>query len=199
MTDKEKPAGMVARYKTLAGRTHRIETGCSSSSKDGESDGYGRMYVTFNRNWEDGRIIEMFTKIGKTGGCLTALLEGLCRCATRGLRYGVPPERVRKDLRGILCEKPVGLGENKTTSCCDAIGKALDAELQWEKTEDFKQWWKECRERASLKEEIEGTELSVHGAGGGEHQEVCDGRAGGVQEEIVLDAGTPVEEEQGEG
>ena len=132
---------MHNRYNVLPGRTHRIETGCSQATED--TSGYGRMYVTFNRNWEDGRIVEVFAKMGKMGGCLSAMLEGVCRCSTRSMRNGVPPEEVRKDLRGIVCEKQTGFGKNKILSCCDAIGVLFDIELEWEKTDDFKQWWKD--------------------------------------------------------
>ena len=176
---------MIDRYRVLVGRTHKMEPGC------------GRMYVTFNRNWDDAKIIEVFTKMGKAGGCKPAFLEGVCRCATRGLRYGVPPEIVKNDIRGIMCEKVAGFGPNKITSCCDAIGKALESELEWEKTEDFQEWWKEQRKNAGLEEAVKGTEVPVHGAGRGENQEVCDGQAGSVHQEVVDDARTPVEKEQG--
>ena len=61
----------------------------------------GHLYVTVNV--KDGKPFEVFTRIGKAGGCLASYTEAIARLASLALRSGVEPEHVIKQLRGIGC------------------------------------------------------------------------------------------------
>ena len=119
----------VVREDFLPGRTVMKDCGC------------GHMYITGNRRWEDGRLVEVFIVLGKTGGCKAAQLEAIGRLVSRELRYGIPTDEVRKDLRGIMCGKKHGFGPNKVLSCADAVGQFLEEEMAWETTDYFKEWF----------------------------------------------------------
>lgn len=164
----------IQRAKILVGRTAKKETGC------------GNMYVTCNRCPDTAKLIEIFVMLGKAGSCQKAQLESMARNISRSLRYGVPISEIIKDNRGIRCEKPVGLGPNKVTSCSDAIGQILQDEIDWEKTDEFKRFWESNRGHNAVRE------------GSGEGEEVCEGCEGRGEDEIVPDAGSPVEKKGGQ-
>ncbi len=103
-----KPRGEVA-----FGITKKMKTGC------------GNLYVTINED-EEGRPFEIFTQIGKAGGCATSQCEAIGRLASLVLRSGIQPEEVIKQMRGISCHLPVGYGGNKVLSCSDALAQAMD-------------------------------------------------------------------------
>ena len=95
------------------GMTRKIKTGC------------GNLYVTINED-EEGRPIEIFTQIGKAGGCVASQCEAMGRMASLALRSGIDPSEIIKQMRGISCHLPVGYGANKVTSCSDAVAKAME-------------------------------------------------------------------------
>lgn len=95
------------------GLTKKTKTGC------------GNLYVTINKD-EDGRAFEVFTQIGKAGGCAASQCEAIGRMASLALRSGIDPNEVINQLRGISCHLPVGIEESKVMSCSDAIGQALE-------------------------------------------------------------------------
>lgn len=100
------------RPKRTDGFTERVNTGC------------GNGYVTVNRD-EHG-ICEVFTSLGKSGGCAAAQLEAISRLISMALRSGVDPRSIIKHLRGIRCPSH-GLDEGiAITSCADAIGLVLE-------------------------------------------------------------------------
>jgi len=96
------------------GVTKKVLTGC------------GNLYVTINEDPE-GKPLEVFTQIGKAGGCVASQTEAIGRLASLALRAGIEAEEIITQTRGISCHLPVGFGENKVTSCSDAMSKAL----QW--------------------------------------------------------------------
>lgn len=96
------------------GVTKKVLTGC------------GNLYVTINEDPE-GNPFEIFTQIGKAGGCVASQTEAIGRLASLALRAGIDAEEIISQTRGISCHLPVGFGENKVTSCSDAMSKAL----QW--------------------------------------------------------------------
>jgi ribonucleoside-diphosphate reductase alpha chain len=100
-----------SRESVLRGETREKITGC------------GSLYVTINEDEFGPR--EIFANMGKAGGCASASTEALGRLISLAFRYGAPPEKIAKQLKGIRCHVPLGLGPNQILSCPDAIGKAL--------------------------------------------------------------------------
>ena len=95
------------------GATRKMKTGC------------GNLYVTINED-EEGRPFEIFTQIGKAGGCAASQCEAIGRMASLALRSGIQAEEVVKQMRGISCHVPVGYGKEKILSCSDAVARAMD-------------------------------------------------------------------------
>ena len=100
----------------VEGSTTRIRTGC------------GPLFVTINSD-EDGNPFELFGTLGKAGGCAAAQTEAIGRLVSLALRSGVPAEAIHKQLRGIICYRPVGFGPNKVLSCADAIAQVMEQRL----------------------------------------------------------------------
>ena len=88
----------------------------------------GDLYVTINED-EDGRAFEVFTTVGKAGGAAMADAEALGRLASLALRSGIPITAVRDQLRGISCDRAVGVGPNKVLSAPDAVAQAIERYL----------------------------------------------------------------------
>jgi len=93
------------------GSTERMRTGC------------GNLYVTMNE--DDKGPVELFSSLGKAGGCAAAQTQAISRLISLCLRAGVEREAITKHLRGIRCHNPA-LDEGQwILSCPDAIGIAL--------------------------------------------------------------------------
>jgi ribonucleoside-diphosphate reductase alpha chain len=109
------------RAKVTAGTTERVNTGC------------GALYVTVNT--DDQGLCEVFTTLGKAGGCAVAQLEATSRLITLALRAGVDAESVIKHLRGIRCPS-LSWDEGKSVlSCADAIASVLEKQIHGEEAE----------------------------------------------------------------
>lgn len=108
MPTRPKQRGEVA-----FGVTRKIKTGC------------GNLYVTINED-EEGRPFEIFTQIGKAGGCVASQCEAMGRMTSLALRSGVQADEIVKQMRGISCHLPVGFGGGKVMSCADAMAQAMD-------------------------------------------------------------------------
>jgi len=89
----------------------------------------GDLYVTINED-VNGRPFEVFCTLGKAGGAAMADAEAIGRLMSLALRSGISINQVKEQLRGISCDRAVGLGPNKVLSVPDAIGQAIERYLQ---------------------------------------------------------------------
>ena len=89
----------------------------------------GDLYVTLNED-EGGKPFEVFCTLGKAGGAANADAEAIGRLMSLALRSGIPISQVKDQLRGISCDRAVGLGPNKVLSVPDGIGQAIERFLE---------------------------------------------------------------------
>jgi ribonucleoside-diphosphate reductase alpha chain len=112
---KEKPATKRERPKVLKGWTYQMQTGC------------GPLYVTVNE--DSTGLFELFTTMGKAGGCAASQNEAIGRMVSLAWRSGLQARQVIKQLQGISCHSHSGFGENKILSCADAVAKAIQSHM----------------------------------------------------------------------
>src|SRR5579863_3526718 len=101
------------RPQVLTGTTTRKRTSC------------GDLYLTINRD-EDRHPFEAFATMGKQGGCEGSFNEAIGRLISLCLRAGVQPRDIVKQLIGIRCDKPYGVGPARVLSCSDAVAKIFN-------------------------------------------------------------------------
>jgi ribonucleoside-diphosphate reductase alpha chain len=99
------------------GSTRLMKTGC------------GNLYVTINED-EEGHPFELFTSMGKAGGCAASQSEAIGRLVSLAFRSNIEPDEVIRQLMGISCHSHVWVEGGKITSCSDAIAKSLEKYLQ---------------------------------------------------------------------
>jgi ribonucleoside-diphosphate reductase alpha chain len=122
---KPLPAGEVSsrgltprpRPEVIPGNTRRMTTGC------------GNLYITINED-EQG-LFEVFTTMGKAGGCAASQAEAISRLISLALRAGVDTESIIRQLQSVRCPSPVWeRGGGIILSCADAIAKATERYLK---------------------------------------------------------------------
>ena len=111
------------RPRALAGTTYQMQTGC------------GPLYVTINE--DQSGLFELFTTMGKAGGCASSQCEAIGRLVSLAWRSGVQARQSVKQLIGITCHKPSGFGDNRITSCADAVAKAIQTHMAEHGMEDL--------------------------------------------------------------
>jgi ribonucleoside-diphosphate reductase alpha chain len=100
------------RPKVTTGITERVNTGC------------GYIYVTVN--FDEHGICEVFSSLGKAGGCASAQLEATCRLISLALRTGIDTASITKQIRAIRCPSVAWEQGKLVLSCADAIGSVLE-------------------------------------------------------------------------
>ena len=116
--DREAAASRHKRQRPsmLRGRTMKLESPL------------GDLYVTINED-DKGKPFEVFCTVGKAGGAAMADSEAIGRLISLSLRSGIPITAVRDQLRGISCDRAVGVGPQKVLSAPDAIAQAIERYL----------------------------------------------------------------------
>ncbi len=99
------------RPKVTRGITERVSTGC------------GSIYVTVN--FDEHGIAEVFTTLGKSGGCAAAQLEAISRLISSSLRSGIELDSIVRHLHGIRCPSIAWEQGHAVLSCADAIASVL--------------------------------------------------------------------------
>ncbi|MDP8322762.1 MAG: vitamin B12-dependent ribonucleotide reductase [Candidatus Stygibacter australis] len=113
--DKEVPCTQLKprqRPEFTQGMTRKIETGC------------GHLYVTINYDSEG--PFELFTTMGKVGGCASAQLEAIARLVSLCLRSNIDSDEIARQLKAIRCPSPMWNKGEMVTSCADAIARSLE-------------------------------------------------------------------------
>ncbi len=100
------------RPKRTTAFVEKITTGC------------GSLYITVAS--DDKGLCEVFSTLGKAGGCASAQLEATCRLISLALRSGVDPSEVVKMLKGIRCPSIAWEDGKSVLSCADAIATVLE-------------------------------------------------------------------------
>lgn len=100
------------RPKVTKGVTERVNTGC------------GYIYVTVN--FDEQGICEVFSSLGKAGGCASAQLEAISRLISLALRSGIDTGSIVKQIRAIRCPSVSWEQGKLVLSCADAIGSVLE-------------------------------------------------------------------------
>lgn len=107
----------TARPEVTTGTTTKISTGC------------GNLYVTVNMDGE-GEPFEIFTQMGKAGGCAASQLEAVARLVSLALRCGIDTKDIIDQLKGIRCPSPSWENGKRIFSCADAIARAMEKKFE---------------------------------------------------------------------
>ena len=110
------------RPEVVVGTTTKVSTGC------------GNLYVTINTD-ENNTPFEVFTQMGKAGGCAASQLEAIGRLASLAFRSGVDVKVIIEQLRSIRCPSPSWEKGCRIFSCADAIARVIERRLVNDKLE----------------------------------------------------------------
>lgn len=110
------------RPEVVMGTTTKVSTGC------------GNLYVTINTD-ENNTPFEVFTQMGKAGGCAASQLEAIGRLASLAFRSGVDVKVIIEQLRSIRCPSPSWEKGCRIFSCADAIARVIERRLVNDKIE----------------------------------------------------------------
>ena len=105
------------RPREIRGVTERVRTG------------HGNMYITINFEGDTGEPFELFSNLGKAGGCDSAQLEAISRLVSLSLRSGIDAQEIVNHLRGITC-CPAWDEGTLVRSAPDAVALALERHIR---------------------------------------------------------------------
>ncbi len=108
--------GPRPRPEVITGTTTKVSTGC------------GNLYVTINVD-DDIKPFELFTQMGKAGGCAASQLEALGRLVSMAFRSGIEVKSIIEQLRNIRCPSPSWEKGQRIFSCADAIARVIERRL----------------------------------------------------------------------
>jgi ribonucleoside-diphosphate reductase alpha chain len=100
----------------IIGTTTKVSTGC------------GNLYVTINVD-EEGNPFELFTQMGKAGGCAASQLEAIGRLVSLAFRSEIEVKSIIEQLRNIRCPSPSWEKGQRIFSCADAIARVVEKRL----------------------------------------------------------------------
>jgi ribonucleoside-diphosphate reductase alpha chain len=104
------------RPEVIIGTTTKVATGC------------GNLYVTINLD-ERGKAFELFTQMGKAGGCAASQLEAIGRLVSLAFRSSIEVKSIIEQLRNIRCPSPSWEKGQRIFSCADAIARVIEKRL----------------------------------------------------------------------
>jgi len=114
--DSKKEIAPRPRPEVIIGTTTKVSTGC------------GNLYVTINVD-EEGKPFELFTQMGKAGGCAASQLEAIGRLVSLAFRAGIEVKAIMEQLRNIRCPSPSWEKGQRIFSCADAIARVVERRL----------------------------------------------------------------------
>ncbi|MCX7883692.1 MAG: vitamin B12-dependent ribonucleotide reductase [Caloramator sp.] len=113
--NEEEKSSPRQRPQITRGITEKVRVGC------------GNLYITVN--YDDDGICEVFTNVGKAGGC-PSQSEATARLISIALRSGMSPSEIVEQLKGIRCHSTLRQRANnsdiKVLSCPDAIARTIE-------------------------------------------------------------------------
>ena len=116
MYELKKEIAPRPRPEVIIGTTTKVSTGC------------GNLYVTINID-EDGKPFELFTQMGKAGGCAASQLEATGRLVSLAFRANIEVKSIIEQLRNIRCPSPSWEKGQRIFSCADAIARVVERRL----------------------------------------------------------------------
>jgi ribonucleoside-diphosphate reductase alpha chain len=155
------------RPEVIVGTTTKVATGC------------GNLYVTINID-EEGKPFELFTQMGKAGGCAGSQLEAVGRLVSLAFRSGVEVKAIIEQLRNIRCPSPSWEKGQRIFSCADAIARVVERRLL-------------MNERSAVKVVDEAMKVMKHSSG----DETIDESATGDIAGVCPDCGGALRHEEG--
>ena len=111
------------RESVTIGTNRKIPTGCGN-------------LMIYAGGGDHGEVHEITSRLGKGGGCASALNEAISRMASIAMQHGCDPAYIAKQLSGIRCHltamhssKYTGDRPRIITSCADAIAVAIQEHM----------------------------------------------------------------------
>ncbi|MFH1202591.1 MAG: vitamin B12-dependent ribonucleotide reductase [Candidatus Omnitrophota bacterium] len=151
------------RPEVINGTTTKVPTGC------------GNLYVTINSD-EEGRPFEIFTQMGKAGGCAASQLEAIGRLVSLALRSEIEVKSIIDQLHGIRCPSPSWEKGVRIFSCADAMARVIEKRLLNNKQ-------KESEVNQEIESLLKSEEHLVHSAHRGNIVGVCPDCGGALRHE----------------